>query len=62
MPGQRFPTAGWGSSPPGGLEAGGEKNKGEYPGAELRNKSVHPWTKVASLIVLSLLSALKVAV
>ena len=32
MPGQRFPTAGWGSSPPTGQEVGGEKTEGGYPG------------------------------
>jgi hypothetical protein len=34
MPGQRFPTAGWGSSLSGGQEIGGEITRGEYPEAE----------------------------
>ena len=63
MPGQRFPTAGWGSRPPGGQKGEGERTRGgETQGAELRNMSVHPWTQVAALRVPSLTSALRVVV
>lgn len=52
---------------PGPLEGKRERERertrgGETQGAELRNKSVHPWTQIATLRVPSLISALRVVV